>query len=163
MNFPDRREALARVNRYFEQSQALFDETPYRRRNDPVSFESKITLEEQSVLLNILMPAHDRSSEMAWRIVATRRAIQTILVLRVYQKGKGIFPAKLQDLVDANYLENLPDDPYSVLPLAYGRRGEDFVLYSLAADFDDDGGMQNSDNSWGEKHKGGDRLFWPVR
>lgn len=91
MNFPDRREALARVNRYFEQPQALFDETPYRRRNDPVSFESTITSEEQSAFLNILMPAYDHSSEMPWRIIATHRAIQTILILKIYQKEKGVF------------------------------------------------------------------------
>jgi len=33
------------------------------------------------------------------------------------------------------------------------------LLYSLGADFDDDGGKPSK---WGEGEKGGDQVFWPL-
>ncbi|MBP7052910.1 MAG: hypothetical protein KBE65_18040, partial [Phycisphaerae bacterium] len=44
--------------------------------------------------------------------------------------------------------------------LVYRRTGADFILHSVAEDFDDDGG-QHSD--WGRGEKGGDYVFWPVQ
>jgi hypothetical protein len=43
--------------------------------------------------------------------------------------------------------------------LAYKQIGDDFILYSFGADFDDDGGTPSK---WGEGEKGGDQVFWPV-
>ena len=50
-------------------------------------------------------------------------------------------------------------DPYSDKPLVYKRLDNSFTLYSLGADFDDDGGTPSN---WGEGDKGGDAVFWPV-
>ena len=65
-------------------------------------------------------------------------------------------------LVETGYLNALPDDPYSDGPLRYQRRGDDFVLYSLGGDFDDDGGKQHPKHPWNRGKDGGDRVFWPV-
>ena len=121
-----------------------------------------MTPAKQSVFLNILMPSHDNSSEQAWRIIASRRAINTILAVKIYQKEKGTLPDSLESLMNAGYLQKLPDDPYSAEPLVYVRQGESFILYSQGADFDDDGGVEQADDSWGQDRKGGDRRFWPV-
>jgi hypothetical protein len=43
--------------------------------------------------------------------------------------------------------------------LIYRCIGDDFTLYSLGADFKDDGGTPSK---WGEGEQGGDQVFWPV-
>ena len=110
-------------------------------------------------MLEILVPAHARTGQMAWRLRARRSAVVTILALKRWQLAKGEYPESLDELVAEKYLAALPQDPYSDAELKYERRGDDFVLYSLGADFDDDGGQ---DNQWGEGEGGGDRVFWPV-
>ena len=56
----------------------------------------------------------------------------------------------------------MPDDHYGEGLLTYARRNGDFVLYSLADDFDDDAGKQTFKDAWGRREQGGDRVFWPV-
>jgi hypothetical protein len=41
----------------------------------------------------------------------------------------------------------------------YKSTEKSFILYSLGADYDDDGGTPSK---WGEDEKGGDQVFWPV-
>ena len=91
------------------------------------------------------------------------KGIETESALKVpVAHGEGNYFADkdtLQELVSTNYIEELPMDPYSDRPLVYKRMDGDFILYSLGADFDDDGGISSK---WGEGEQGGDHLFWPV-
>jgi membrane protease YdiL (CAAX protease family) len=84
--------------------------------------------------------------------------IATVSILR-YEAERGQLPSSLETLVDEGYLKALPQDNYSDGPLVYKRTDDAFVLYSLGADFDDDGGTPSR---WGEGKKGGDQIFWPV-
>jgi hypothetical protein len=60
-------------------------------------------------------------------------------------------------------LKEVPQDPYSDGDLVYRKTEDGFTLYSLGADFDDDGGIENPDNQWGQiKEGGGDRVFWQT-
>ena len=40
--------------------------------------------------------------------------------------------------------------------------GDNFILYSWGADFDDDGGKLLAADSWGGPAQSGDRVFWPI-
>ena len=70
-----------------------------------------------------------------------------------------------EELFEAGYLKKLPMDPYSDSPLVYKKTDDDFILYSVGYDFEDDGGEVYRDNKgrvrpWGDE---GDAVFWPVR
>lgn len=87
-------------------------------------------------------------------------ALLTTLALLKYRQDKDKFPKDLQELLVTDYLSQLPIDPYSDGPLVYKQTGDDFLLYSLGEDFDDDGGKYSN---WGQDEQGGDYVFWPVQ
>ena len=88
---------------------------------------------------------------------AEQALITTIAALR-YNKDKGKVPQNLNELITTGYLKILPMDPYSDKSLVYKTIGQSFKLYSVGADFDDDGGMHNG--NWGQTD--GDYVFWPI-
>ena len=157
--YPDRSEALAIIEGYFKQGEDNAARTPWELHQQEPQSHQKDKHFLRSMMLEILVPAHARTGQMAWRLRARRSAVVTILALKRWQLAKGEYPESLDELVAEKYLAALPQDPYSDAELKYERRGDDFVLYSLGADFDDDGGQ---DNQWGEGEGGGDRVFWPV-
>lgn len=91
---------------------------------------------------------------------ANRDVLLTTLVLLQYRYDKGKLPKDLKELLAADYLSQLPMDPFSDGPLVYKHTGNDFLLYSLGYDFDDDGGTHSN---WGRDEQGGDYVFWPVQ
>ena len=96
-----------------------------------------------------------------WQEVNTNiKALITTVALFRYKADKGRFPENLDHLVSSGYLNKLPMDPYSSGSLVYKLLDDGFTLYSLGADFDDDGGIQSW---WGRRKEGGDRVFWPVK
>jgi len=109
------------------------------------------------------IPAVERVSTVRYEGKALHEATLTVLALRLHQLEKGTLPDTLDELTQSGYLKSLPDDPFSAGSLVYKRDGDDFVLYSLGEDFDDDNGMQNLDDPWGRRRSGGDRVFWPVK
>ena len=86
-------------------------------------------------------------------------ALVTTLALLRYKADKGDFPISLQELVLTHYIKELPIDPYGKGPLVYKRMDGDFILYSLGANFEDDGGIPSN---WGMGKEGGDQVFWPI-
>ncbi len=87
-------------------------------------------------------------------------ALLITLALLRYRHDRGRFPRDLQELLSADYLSQLPMDPYSGEPLVYKQTENNFMLYSLGQDFDDDGGTHSD---WGRYERGGDYVFWPVQ
>jgi len=109
--------------------------------------------------LNILMPAVVRVIGISYRGKVETDSLITTLALLRYKADEGQLPENLDELVASGYLKKLPMDPYSDGSLVYRKIDEDFVLYSLGADFDDDGGVPSE---WGEGEEGGGILvYWP--
>jgi len=113
--------------------------------------------------LRSLAPAIERVSTVRYQGKALHDATLTVLSLRQCQLEKGQLPETLDELVQPGYSKALPSDPFSKDPLKYKRTGDDFLLYSLGEDFDDDNGRENPNDPWGRKDTGGDHVFWPVR
>jgi len=74
----------------------------------------------------------------------TANALLTaVFGLRAYRAERGVYPARLDELVSAGYLSKVPDDPcapsgpvrYRLLP-----GGKKYLLYSVGADGKDDNG-----------------------
>lgn len=81
--------------------------------------------------------------EMTVRHVATQRACILAAALSAYRHDHGSYPSSL-GVLTGDYLESLPNDPYSELPFRYKRdqNGRDYILYAVGPNQKDDGGKE---------------------
>ena len=116
-------------------------------------------------ILYYLMPAAERVSELSYQGKALYEAIITISAIQRWRLDNDDYPENLVELINADYLKELPMDPYGGKPLVYKKTADDFVLYSLGCNFEDDNGtvfkVQGRVYEWGTD-KDGDAVFWPV-
>ncbi|MCD6394911.1 MAG: hypothetical protein J7M40_15585 [Planctomycetes bacterium] len=161
--YPDRREVTASVDRYFERIGQLANQTPWQLAQAGWNDAKWNELAGNHLLLNPVSPGFRKSTEIAWRVRASRSALLTVLAVKRYEKANKAYPASLDELVGAGYLKKLPNDPYSDGALRYKVVGNDFVLYSFGVDMKDDGGRMGTKNGkpfkWSDY---GDWVFWPV-
>jgi len=162
-----RDETIAKGNEIYDYQGKRAKMTPYQRHiSDPNGFNDMISAlsKYRYFLIHIIMPAVDRASEIAYRGKASYQATITILAIRRWRLEKNEYPAKLDELVAAGYLKELPADPFSDKTLVYKKTGDDFTLYSVGFNFKDDGGESGKDSKgrptkWRDN---GDTVFWPV-
>jgi hypothetical protein len=162
LSYPDRREVTAKVDRYYQLAEQVFDETPWQARNEDES-EKYMEIADDSFLLRITAPAHGRIVQLEWRVKTMRLGLLTVLALERFEKDKGRYPENLSKLVELGYLKEMPRDPYSDGPLVYKKTDESFILYSLGENLiDDDGRVARRDDgrikNWASE---GDWIFWP--
>jgi hypothetical protein len=150
-------EQLDKVYDYFGQ---VAHKTPWQLHSHGEDISKVVgELTEGNFFLDTFMPAVGRVVELSYRSKVEADALVTGLSILRYKADKGRPPQKLDQLISTGYLKALPMDPYSGNPLVYKRIRHDFTLYSLGADFDDDGGTPSR---WGGGSQGGDMVFWPV-
>ena len=150
------------VERWYTYYNSVVSKTPLQWKEQVRDFgEKQREFVGGNLILFVLLPAVGHVSEMSFRCRAERDALITVLCLLRYRDDKAGFPAELQDLVSSGYLPQLPMDPYSNKPLIYKRTEDSFMLYSVGADFQDNGGKH--DPKWGQEAQGGDFVFWPVQ
>jgi hypothetical protein len=87
----------------------------------------------------IIAPTIQAFEEAIRRRDTIHRLLMTELALRLYKHQKATHPNELADLVPA-FLTSVPIDPYSGDPLIFRRTDENYLLYSVGRDGDDDGG-----------------------
>jgi hypothetical protein len=73
------------------------------------------------------------------RKLALTRAAETVLAIARYRQDRDALPDRLDVLVPS-YLASLPNDPFSGRALRYSADVSRFVVYSVGADGNDDGG-----------------------
>jgi len=163
-NYPDRKDAVTKIDKYFMKADELFALSPRDLQNQGIDPNEWAEALQQSLMLKILGPAHYRVGQITWRMKTGREALLTVLAVKRYEKEKGRYPASLDELVSAGYLRKLPMDPYSDGPLIYRRTDEGFLLYSFGTNLADDGGelglsSRGTPKMWMDN---GDWVFWPV-
>jgi competence protein ComGC len=162
-----RDETIARSNEIYDRMGKLARTSPYERHiSDTNGIDSEIsTLSKyRFFLIQMLMPAAGRASEIAYWGRASHQATVTVLALKQWRLEKNEYPANLDELVAAGYLKELPTDPYTDKPLVYKKTDDNFTLYSVGPNFKDDGGEAGKDRKgrvkkWSDN---GDTVFWPV-
>ena len=155
-----RRQTTGLVDEVFAYFTWVAHKTPAQLHStgeDPWKVVEEMT--KENPLVRMLMPAVGRVMEISFRSKAQTGALITTIAILRYKAGEGQFPEDLDRLVTTGYLSQLPMDPFSGNQLVYKRVDSDFMLYSFAHDFDDDGGVPSK---WGEGEQGGDQVFWPV-
>jgi len=162
-----RRDQTIRIgNEIYDRLSGISKMTPYKRKiNEVIDGEDIISALPmfRYSLIRAFIPSLSRACEYAYRGRALHEATVTVLVLKRWRLEKGQYPLSLSELVTAGYLEQVPMDPYSDKALVYKKTDDSFVLYSLGPDFDDDGGVENPEDSQKRRQEGpGDEVFWPV-
>jgi hypothetical protein len=162
-----RTQTIAKANEMHDLQNRFAKMSPYERRSvaaarTDLAFFSQP--QRRYALVQMLAPAVDRPADLVFRAKALHEATLTILALQRYGLEKGSYPATLDELKQAGYLDTLPADPFSNGSLAYKTTGSSFTLYSFGPDFADDGGRPGTDRKgrhqmWANK---GDTVFWPV-
>jgi hypothetical protein len=80
--------------------------------------------------------------EITDTIYSVRKEIlQTHLAIRLYRLDEDRLPESLDELVP-KYLPSVPQDPFATGPLIYRLSDEGYVLYSVGANRQDDGGIE---------------------
>lgn len=161
LTHPGRKETIKLHNRLCEELDSIQLKTPWQIQNEETSYSNYAEeLTKDNYLLNDSAYSLGRICEILYREETESRAILTILASLRYKAEKGVFPDSLEELVSAGYLQELPSDPYSDRSLVYKKTGNDFILYSIGADFIDNGGIVSN---LGQGEDGGDQVFWPVQ
>jgi len=163
IGYPDRREVLSRMEKYFRQAEDLFALKPWEAHTNTDVQQRWDDIGQDLSLLCNTGPAHQKISVLNWRLKADRDALITTLAILRYKKQTGEYPEQLDVLVKEGYLKKIPKDPYSSGSLVFKRTEEGFLLYSVGPDLTDDGG------EFGRNKKGGirvwpdegDAVFWP--
>jgi hypothetical protein len=82
----------------------------------------------------------ERMASAVTRATATRRVLRAGIAMYRYRAKNSAFASKLEDLVP-EFLDALPEDPYTRGPLRFRRMGDDsWAVYSVGPDGADDGG-----------------------
>lgn len=160
---PDRRKTVKMVDEYFLYIDTLKPLTPWQLRNRGIDSKEHHRDMFEGCYISQCVPTIGffyHLIERPQRLRSKESALITIIAILRYKEDKGSFPESLDQLISTGYLKQLPMDPYSDKPLVYKRLDSNFMLYSLGADFDDDGGVHSE---WGQYSLGGDQVFWPVR
>jgi len=163
-SYPDRRHVVAEIEAHFERVAEFAEKTPWHLHAEGTDSDASYDILTDNLMLQILIPAHRRVAQLAWRLKTSRQALLTVLAVKRYKQKQGDYPADLPAVVAAGYLDKLPIDPYSDKPFVYRKTEDDFILYSVGLDCKDDAG-ESGKNSKGNPAKWrdkGDTVFWPA-
>lgn len=163
---PDRQKTLDDAERFYAMVEKSAAMTPATRKQQHCNFGEQI--EEgmgDNILLNLLIPAVGKIVAIGYRVQIQSEATVVILAVQRYKLDKSRFPASLEELVKDGYLKQVPIDPYSDKLVVYKPTENNFILYSIGPDFEDNGGQPGKDKNgkynFGAE-AGGDIVFWPV-
>ncbi|OHB66055.1 MAG: hypothetical protein A2Y77_07190 [Planctomycetes bacterium RBG_13_62_9] len=161
-DYPDRREAVAMVDDHFERARQAIRTPPNKSRLSAEQDEGAGT-PASNLLLAVAAPAHERVRQLAWRLRTGEKALLVTIAILRYKAQTDSYPAHLEELVEANLLARVPDDPFGEGPLSYKRTADGFLLYSWGENGKDYGG-QRGVNNVGQPREyadNGDWVFWP--
>lgn len=142
-------EPLGTYRRNVRAFNAAYDEiasyvaTPIPQRDSRFAFRSSI---EDLLLVEPFFPGFRHAINAHERRVAIRRATRALIAIERYRIARGRYPVALADLVP-DFMPSVPLDSWANAPLCYLRidsvsdpHGRGYILYSVGADFADNGG-----------------------
>ena len=160
---PNREKTITLAKEYHDYFNKLIEQTPWQLNQEGTTYTKSLSdFVKNNYVLNF---GRQKTIGLVCELFHRQRILEESLLCTValleYKNRENKFPDKLEDLIEKEYIENLPIDPYSGEPLVYKKTEDDFTLYSIGADFKDEGGIHN--DLWGSGKEGGDYVFWPVQ
>lgn len=146
----EREEAVAKLDEEIEED--------LNEARDPMSLgksllgkgPGKVVTEKiGQVFLALLAPPFSAAWESEDRTRLTLQMTQVALALAAYRSDHGSYPDRLARLVP-EYLEEMPRDLFADGELRYERDGEDYVLYSVGPNGQDEEGRDWDSDSSGD-------------
>jgi len=164
-DYPDRRDVTNTIDKYFHEAKDLIAKTPWQLHARGLTKKWN-EIGKECFILKMIGPAYGSFGQLGWRVKTARLGLLTVLAVLRYEKEKEKYPNDLEELVAAGYLKELPMDPYTDKPLIYKNTGDNFMLYSVGLNFEDNGGQVYRDEEgkprlWDDEF--GDAVFWPVQ
>ncbi len=149
MRGPDRKQALAEIEKYYAKLAELGQPTPWDLHEMGIeSSEDVLQISDGNVFKEFLY--NPVFLTVKQRMHGTQAALLTVLGILRCKADTGELPDSLEELLEAGYIKELPRDPYGPGSLEYFQNNDGFVLYSFGPDFDDDGSQKD------------DLIYWPV-
>jgi len=160
---PDREQTTRKLDEVINYLNKMQNKSPWQLNNEGIDIKKQLEGELADFLVLDGWQGFYRVPVILQRAKTCELALLTTVASMQYKANKGFYPKSLSELVNANYLSELPMDPFNDGPLTYKKIGDDFTLYSFGPDFDDDGGeiewnRYGRISMWGKE---GDTVFWP--
>lgn len=163
LNHPGRKETLQTYQVLYEKLKELASKPPWQLHARSTTCTDELnTVVEGNFFLQDGIQTFEAVVEVGWRGRIHGEATKAILATFAYKARTGHLPDSLAELVVEGDLEGVPIDPYSGKPLVYRIVGKDFTLYSVGADFIDNGGPASFLSQFADAGVG-DYVFWPVQ
>lgn len=136
-----RKETLAFYNDYAAKSAEWIRTPAWERKpfDDTMEAIDSPLLRTRYALAHALTPSYVHAYLNAERFETSRDATLCAIAIERHRRDHGGLPSSLSDLTP-RYIPKAPIDPFSGEPIGYRVDGDSFVLYSVANDYDDDGG-----------------------
>jgi hypothetical protein len=150
---PTRNEIKEQIKKVTTLSDKAMTKTPWQIQNEGDNYLMEIrNINKSNFFLEILGINPESIFFSYHKTKSQTNALIAVLAILRYKAETGIFPESLDKLVFSGYLQGVPRDPYSNKPLVYKGAEDDFMLYSVGANFEDDNGASNLDN-----------IYWSVQ
>ena len=128
--------------------------TPWEINLKDVQYDQVLdNLIEDNFFLQTMLCSLPKLMDIGWQTELTRIGTATVIAIHLFKSKNGYLPENLKHIVEYDYLEEVPFDPYSGSPIIYRKIDDGFILYSVNRDMKDNGGNRNNDL---------DFLFWPL-
>jgi hypothetical protein len=102
-----------------------------------------------NVIITLQVPLFTKIQGAADRHEQNERNLSIAFALAAYQRDKGRYPDKLDELAPT-YLKTIPNDLFSKKPLIYRPQGNGYLLYSVGLNGIDDDGRGHNDEPRGD-------------
>lgn len=137
---------------------ALFAERPFTPQTRSFATNLHASGAGLNMLTKMVFPDYARLYFLDRRVRAERAGVRLLLWLHAYKHEHGRWPAKLEELPSGS--REFQMDPFGDGAFVYRLEGGEPLVYSRAADGEDDGGVH--DWHWGDYWKARDYVLWPV-
>lgn len=94
--------------------------------------------------------------------IAHQRLALTALILESFRNETGRLPETLEELTP-KYFEEVPEDPFTGMELAYRRTDKGYLIYSVGSDREDNGGLEKEDKKQSDDKQSYDITFTVER
>jgi len=134
---------LQLMSEYIVAARNAYQDTPARIGEADVALWERVR--PACILTVSLVPVYARSTAQRDRAIARVGLAQVVLALKAYKNEKGEYAQSLAQLPEVIEWGELPEDPFSGQDFIYRREGQGFLVYSIGADLEDDGGKAEED------------------
>ncbi len=164
---PTRNDVANKIEELIELSDQMMNKTPWQIKNEGFDYFGKIEEINNSHIFFVISAINPKGILHAYyKTTAQTDALIAVLAILRYKNDTLQFPESLDKLVDAGYLQSVPNDPYSSGSLVYSLTTDGFKLYSIGEDFTDNDGVVDKNMVLRREISinlhSPDIVYWPI-